>query len=220
MVTHSSTLAWKIPWTEEPGRLQSIGSLSRTRLSDFTFTFHFHALEKEMATPSSFLAWRIPGMGEPDGLLSIGLNRVGHDWSDLAAAASKIGFIAVFFGFVNCLLLSLAHFSIKLFVFFFLSCRSSLYDSGIWTVFLTSCIMKMKMKVTQSCPILCDPMDCSPPGPLSRQEYWSELPFPSPEDLPDPGIESGSPALQADSLPTELLVKPFIMTQLHLLNMG
>ena len=48
MVTHSSTLAWKIPWTEEPGRLQSMGSLSRTQLSNFTFTFHFHVLEKEM----------------------------------------------------------------------------------------------------------------------------------------------------------------------------
>ena len=58
-----------------------------TRLSDFTFTFHFHALEKEMATHSSVLAWRIPGMGEPDGLLSMGSHRVGHDWSDLAAAA-------------------------------------------------------------------------------------------------------------------------------------
>ena len=63
MATHSSTLAWKIPWTEEPGGLQSMGSLSPTRLSDFTFTFHFHALEKEMATHSSVLAWRIPGMG-------------------------------------------------------------------------------------------------------------------------------------------------------------
>ena len=52
---------------------------SRTRLSDFTFTFHFHALEKEMATHSSVLAWRIPGMGEPGGLLSMGLHRVGHD---------------------------------------------------------------------------------------------------------------------------------------------
>ena len=52
------------PWTEEPGRLQSMGvAKSRTRLSDFTFTFHFHALEKEMATPSSVLAWRIPGTG-------------------------------------------------------------------------------------------------------------------------------------------------------------
>ena len=52
---------------------------SRTRLSDFTFTFHFHALEKEMATHSSVLAWRIPGMGEPGGLPSMGLHRVGHD---------------------------------------------------------------------------------------------------------------------------------------------
>jgi len=52
---------------------------SRTRLSDFTFTFHFHALEKEMATHSSVLAWRIPGMGAPGGLPSVGLHRVGHD---------------------------------------------------------------------------------------------------------------------------------------------
>ena len=52
---------------------------SRTQLSDFTFTFHFHALEKEMATHSSVLAWRIPGMGEPNGLPSMGLHRVGHD---------------------------------------------------------------------------------------------------------------------------------------------
>ena len=59
---------------------------SQTRLSDFTFTFHFHALEKEMATHSSVLAWRIPGMGETDGLPSMGSHRVGHDWSDLAAA--------------------------------------------------------------------------------------------------------------------------------------
>ena len=59
---------------------------SRTRLSDFTFTFHFHALE-EMATHSSVLAWRTPGIGEPGGLPSMGSHRVGHDWSDLAAAA-------------------------------------------------------------------------------------------------------------------------------------
>ena len=61
---------------------------SRTRLSDFTFPFHFPALEKEMATHSSVLAWRIPGMGEPGGLPSMGLHRVGHEWSDLAAAAA------------------------------------------------------------------------------------------------------------------------------------
>ena len=58
---------------------------SWTRLSDFTFTFHFQALEKEMATHSSVLAWRIPGMGEPTGLPSMGSHRVGHDCSDLAA---------------------------------------------------------------------------------------------------------------------------------------
>ena len=59
MAPHSSTLAWKIPWMEKPGRLQSMGSAkSQTQLSDFTFTFHFHALEKEMATHSSILAWR------------------------------------------------------------------------------------------------------------------------------------------------------------------
>ena len=80
MTRHSSTIARKIPWTEEPGRLQSMGSLRvKTRLSDFTFTFHFHALEKEMATHSHVLAWRIPGTGEPGGLLSMGSHRVGHN---------------------------------------------------------------------------------------------------------------------------------------------
>ena len=56
---------------------------SRAQLSNFTFTFHFHALEKEMATHSSVLAWRIPGTGEPGGLPSMGLPRVGHDWSEV-----------------------------------------------------------------------------------------------------------------------------------------
>ena len=136
MAPHSSTLAWKIPWTGAPSGLQSMGSLrvrhdwatslwlftfmhwrrkwqptpvflpgesqgrgslvaavygvtqSRTRLSDFTFTIHFHALEKEMATHSSILAWRTPGTGEPGGLPSTGSHRVRHDWSDLTAAAA------------------------------------------------------------------------------------------------------------------------------------
>ena len=128
MAPHSSSLAWRIPWTEEPGRLlQSMGLLksdmterlhfdfslscigegnsnplqgsclenprdrgawraavcgvaqSQTRLSDFTFTFHFPALEKEIATHSSVLAWRIPGTGEAGGLPSMGSHRVGHD---------------------------------------------------------------------------------------------------------------------------------------------
>ena len=63
MAPHSSTLAWKIPWMEEPGGLQSMGSLK----SDMTERLHFHALEKEMAAHSSVLAWRIPGTGEPGG---------------------------------------------------------------------------------------------------------------------------------------------------------
>ena len=86
MAPHSSTLAWKIPWTEKPSRLQSMGSL-RVRhdgLSDFTFTFHVPALEKEMATHSSVLAWRIPWTEKPGRLM--GLHRVGHDLSDLAIA--------------------------------------------------------------------------------------------------------------------------------------
>ena len=92
MAPHSSTFAWKIPWMEEPGGLQSVGSLRvghdwASSLSLFTFTFHFHALEKEMATHPSVLAWRIPGTGEPGGLLSMGSYRIGHDWSDIAAAA-------------------------------------------------------------------------------------------------------------------------------------
>ena len=80
---------------------------SRTRLSNFTFTFHFHALEKEMATHSSVLAWRIPGTGEPGGLPSMGSHRVRHDWSDLAATAHplqyplmKIPWLYILSGFV------------------------------------------------------------------------------------------------------------------------
>ena len=109
MAAHSSVLAWRIPGTGKPGfysvplifllivmplqysclenpmgggawwaAVHGVAK-SRTRLSDFTFTFHFHALEQEMATHSSVLAWRIPGMGEPGGLPSMGLHRVGHD---------------------------------------------------------------------------------------------------------------------------------------------
>ena len=79
MAFHSSMLAWKIPWMEEPGGLQSMGSQSRTRLSNFTFTFHSHALEKEMGTHSGVLAWRIPGTEEPGRLPSLESHRVGHD---------------------------------------------------------------------------------------------------------------------------------------------
>ena len=63
MATHSSTLAWEIPWMEEPGRLSPWGHEESDTTSNFTFTFHFHALEKEMATHSIILAWIIPGTG-------------------------------------------------------------------------------------------------------------------------------------------------------------
>ena len=79
MAPHSNTLAWKIPGTEEPGGLQSMGSLRVRHDLTFIFTFHFHALEKGMTTHSSVLAWRIPGTGEPGGLPSMGSHRVGHD---------------------------------------------------------------------------------------------------------------------------------------------
>ena len=90
--THSSTLAWKNPLDGGAWKAAVHGvAEGRTRLSDFTFTFHFHALEKEMATHSSILAWRILGTEEPSGLPSMGSHRVGHDWSDLAAAAAAAG---------------------------------------------------------------------------------------------------------------------------------
>ena len=99
LAPQSSTLAWKIPWTEEA----AVHGVIRTQtpLSDFTFTFHFHALEKEMATHSSVLAWRIPGTVEPSGLPSMGLHRVGHDWSDLAAAAAAAVGILELGGFLK-----------------------------------------------------------------------------------------------------------------------
>ena len=82
MAPHCSTLAWQIPWTPLRGAWKATVhevTEGQTRLSDFTFTFHFHALEKEMATHASVLAWRIPGTGEPGGLPSMGSHRVGHD---------------------------------------------------------------------------------------------------------------------------------------------
>ena len=119
-------------------------------------------LEKEIATHSSILAWRIPWTEEPGGLQI--MQRVGHDWATS---------------------LSLSPF--------------------IEHLYVRSCVCGL---VTQLCPTLCNPIDCSPPGSsvyigFSRQECWSGLPFSSPGDLPNPGIEPRSSALQADSLPSE-----------------
>ena len=81
---------------------------SQTQLSDFTFTFHFHALEKEMATHSSVLAWRIPGTQEPGGLPSMGWHRVRHNWSDLAAAVAAAYVDMGKYIHTNCLLVPLS----------------------------------------------------------------------------------------------------------------
>ena len=80
MATNSSTLAWKISWDRGAWWAAVHGvAKSGTRLNDFTFTFHFHALDKEIAAHSSVLAWKIQGMAEPGGLPSMGLHRVIHD---------------------------------------------------------------------------------------------------------------------------------------------
>ena len=80
MATHSSTLVWKIPWMEEPGRLQSMGSLGVRHVTErLHFHFSLSCIGEGNGTHSSVLAWRIPGTGEPGGLPSLGLHRVGHD---------------------------------------------------------------------------------------------------------------------------------------------
>ena len=113
MAPHSRTLAWKIPWTEEPGRLQTmglwrVGNDWATSLSLFTHTL------KEMATHSGVLSWRIPGTGEPGGLPSMGSHRVGHNWSDSAAAAAIVG--------DECLFVCLMAFFMEIFSADFYSC--------------------------------------------------------------------------------------------------
>ena len=121
--------------------------------SDTTEQLHFHVLKKEMATHSSVLTWRIPGMGEPGRLPSIGLNRVGHDWSDLAAAARLINILKIFLwkqgkGYVmkRIRLSEKAH-------------REQL--SPFWSS-INEC--SAAAKSLQSCPTLRDPIDCSLPG--------------------------------------------------------
>jgi len=120
---------------------------SQTRLSDFTFIFHFHALEKEMAIHSGVLAWRIPGTVEPGGLSSMGSHRVRHDWSDLAAAAA-------------CLLWFL--FSLVVSTLKDLSVGWDCRNAPLRHVFIS--LKKWRSEVAQSCLTLCDPTDCSLPG--------------------------------------------------------
>ena len=108
---------------------------SQTWLSDFTFTFHFLALEKEMATHSSVLAWRIPGTEEPGGLPSMGLHRVRHDWSDLAAAADDIWCGASFHVLICRLYSFFSVVSIQVFSPYFNGCSSCEFSYS-WVLFL------------------------------------------------------------------------------------
>ena len=89
MAPHSSTFAWKIPWTEEPGRLQSMGSLELDTTERLHFHFSLSCIGEGNGNPLQCSCWRIPGMGKPGGLPSLGSHRVGHDWSDLAVAAAE-----------------------------------------------------------------------------------------------------------------------------------
>ena len=145
---------------EEPGRLQSmrllrVGHNWATSLSLFsffpTFTFHFHALEKEMATHSCALAWRIPGTEEPGGLPSMGSHRVGHNWRDLAAAAAAAN--------------PWNYYSDLMFIIFM-------------HIFIIPLYMWNEVKVAQSCLTVCDPMDYIVHGILqARILEWVAIPF-------------------------------------------
>ena len=135
----------------------------QTWLSDFTFTFYFHALEKEMATHSSVLAWRIPGTGEPGGLPSMGSCRVGHDWSDLAAAAAEWlasqfeGHGSHFWQTILWDSHALEHVSLSLSVY---------HSGGIFPKMRTSQIQKMSFEFQS---VLCVPRTMKEKGSIPRQ---------------------------------------------------
>ena len=160
MAPHSSTLAWKIPWAEERGRLQSMGSL-RVGLSNFTFTFHFHALEKAMATHSSIFAWRILGTGQPGGLPSLGSRRVRHDWSNLAAAAAAA---AVDVSDALPRVLTLLRGEAPMSVDTAKIIRGQHFSAENFFSGLECILHAAAAKSLQLCPTLCNPIDGSPPG--------------------------------------------------------
>ena len=161
---------------------------SQIWLSDFTFTFHFHALEKEMATHSSVLAWRIPGMGEPGGLLSLGSHRVGHDWSDIAAAAAS------FSGDIFCNYRTLSKPRNWLAPLIQLTTEltqiSPFFSHAL--SFCMSLCMCMHVQSLSHVQLFATLWTLAHQAPLSvrfsRQEYWSGLLCLPPGDLSNPGI--------------------------------
>ena len=161
-----------------------------------------------MATQSRILAWRIPWMEEPGEPQSMGLQRVQHDWatntstfflSCNSTAQSRHGFRQLWLP---------SHLGLGVFLEFSFSRPTASFGKSCW-LYLQS---ESESEVAQSCPTLCDPWTVAHQAPLSmgfsRQEYWSGLPFPSPGDLPDPGIEPRSPTLQADALTSAPPGKP------------
>ena len=155
-----------------------------------------------MATHCSILAWRIPWTEEPGGLQSIRSQGVGHDWMtkpppppSVWEGVQKLKQLRskniIFHPSETCLMTGKPCLCLH------------------WAPWRGLPALSSLPQVCVSCSVMSDsynPMDCSLPLSMgfSRREYWSALPFPSPEDFPDPGIEPGAPALQADSLPTEL----------------
>ena len=160
-----------------------------------------------MATHSSVLAWRIPGTGEPGGLPSMGSHRVGHDWSDLAAAAAAKSCLTPCDpvdcstpGSCTSLAPAVWSNSFPLSRWCYLTISSSATPFSFCLQSSLASGWKWKVKVAQSCPTLCDPMDYTVHGILQARILE---PFPSPGDLPHPGIKLMSPTLQADALPAE-----------------
>ena len=154
-----------------------------------------------MATHSSVLAWRVPGTGEPGGLQSMGSHRVGHDWSDLTAAAAVLlisdfsSVSSVSFQFSKYLCNQHFILSVELLVFY----KTLIEPLGVVIVFLLAKLLQLCQTLRNSV-VWTAACQATLSMRFSRQEYWSGLPCPPPRDLPDAGMEPASPALQADSL--------------------
>ena len=182
---------------------------SRTWLSDFTLTFHFHAVEKEMATHSSVLAWRIPGTEEPGRRPSMGSHRVGHDWSDSAAAAAELVLTESVLQWLPLQLDGWQPCSqVTGWPKPYLTDSYHLLSNSGGPTACCCAVLRHSILPDSLRPHGLQPTRLLCAWGFPRQEHWSGLPCPPPGDLPNPGIEPRSTALQEDSLPTEPPGKP------------